>query len=108
MIQMLLLALVGLLAVAILAILILGYFWSRTEHGILDYKTAIVLRLRDLFSGEEVLTAARMREEAISRGRMLQGRPVPVAKVHKYHTPVITPALDPAHQCYVLSHVFCC
>jgi acetyl esterase len=87
MIQMIFLALVGVLAVAILAILILGYFWSRTEHGILDYKTAIVLKLRDVFSGEEVLDAARMREEAISRGRTLQGRPVPVAKVEEMTIP---------------------
>ncbi len=83
MIQMILLALLCVLAVGVAAILILGTFWSRTEHGILDYKTAIVLKLRDLFSGDQVLDAARMREEAISRGRLMQRKPVPVAKVEE-------------------------
>ena len=87
MIQKVLIALLGTLAVAIVAILILGYSWSRTEYGILDYKTAIVLKLRDAFSGDPVLTAAPMREEAIARGRILQGRPVPVAKVEEMTIP---------------------
>ena len=83
MIQMILLALLCVLSVGVAAILILGTFWSRTEHGILDYKTAIVLKLRDLFSGDQVLDATRMREEAISRGRLMQRKPVPVAKVEE-------------------------
>jgi len=87
MIQMIILALVGLLLVGVAAILILGYSWSRTEHGILDYKTAIVLKLRDAFSGDQVLTAARMREEAIARGRLMQKKPVPVAKVEEMTIP---------------------
>ena len=35
-------ALLGILAVSIASILVLGYAWSRTEHGILDYKTALL------------------------------------------------------------------
>jgi acetyl esterase len=87
MIQKILVALLGLLAVAVVAILILGFFWSRTEHGVLDYKTAIVLKLRDAFSGAEVLSATRMREEAIAREGMLRGRPVPVAKIEEMKIP---------------------
>ena len=64
MIKRILIALLGVLTAAIAAILILGYFWSRTEHGILDYKTAIVLELRDFLSGEEVLSAAAIRTAA--------------------------------------------
>jgi acetyl esterase len=83
MIKRILLFLLGVLAAAVVSILILGYFWSRTEHGVLDYKTAIVLGLRDLFSGEEVLTAARLREDAAARARMLQGRRVDIAKIEE-------------------------
>ena len=80
-------ALLGILAVAIASILVLGYAWSRTEHGVLDYETAIVLKLRDAFSGDPVLTAPRLREESIARARMLQGRPIPVAKIEETTIP---------------------
>jgi acetyl esterase len=87
MIKRISLALLGILAAAIASILVLGYAWSRTEHGILDYKTAIVLKLRDAFAGDPILTAPRLREEAIVRGRMLQGKPVPVAKIEEMMIP---------------------
>jgi acetyl esterase len=87
MIKRILISLLGVFAAAIASILILGYFWSRTEHGILDYRTAIVLELRDFFSGEEVLSAARLREEGIARARLLQGRPVDLAKVEEMKIP---------------------
>jgi len=87
MIKRIVVLLFGTLAVAIAAVLILGVFWSRTEHGPLDYKAAIALKLRAAFSGEEVLTPARMREEAISRARMLQSRPVALARVEEMKIP---------------------
>jgi acetyl esterase len=87
MIKKILSVLLGVLAVAVAAVLILGYFWSRTEHGVLDYKTAIVLKLRDAFSGDPVLTAPGMREEAIAREGLLRGRPVPVAKIEEMKIP---------------------
>jgi acetyl esterase len=87
MIKRILISLLGVLAAAIALLLILGYFWSRTEHGVLDYKTAIVLKLRDVFSGEDVLDAARLREEGIARAHLLQGRPVEIAKVGEMKIP---------------------
>ncbi len=87
MIKKVLLSLSALVAAAVAMVLVLGFSWSRTEHGVLDYKTAIALQLRDLFSGEEALTAARLREEGASRARMLQGRPAPVAKVEEMTIP---------------------
>ena len=87
MIKKILISLSVIVAAAIASVLILGYSWSRTEHGVLDYKTAIVLKLRDVFSGDEVLTAARLREEGATRARMLQGRPVDVAKVEEMKIP---------------------
>jgi acetyl esterase len=80
-------AVFGLLAVAIVSVLILGHFWSRTEHGNLDYKTAIALKLRDAFSEDQPLTPARMREEARARTRMLQGEPVAVARLEEMKIP---------------------
>jgi acetyl esterase len=87
MIKKILSVLLGVLAVAVAAILILGYFWSRTEHGVLDYKTAIVLKLRDAFSGDPVLDAERLRREIRNRARWLQGSPVAVAKIEEMKIP---------------------
>jgi acetyl esterase len=87
MMKKVLLALLLILATAVASVLVLGYFWSRTEHGILDYKTAIVLKLRDAFSGDPVLRAERMREEAVARGRILQGSPVDVARIEEMGIP---------------------
>jgi acetyl esterase len=87
MIKKVLLSLLGVLAAVVATILILGTFWSRTEHGLLDYKAAIALKLRDAFSGEAVLTATRLREEAITRARTLQGRPVAVARIEEMTIP---------------------
>ena len=87
MIKRIVVLLFGTLAIAIAAVLILGVFWSRTEHGHLDYEAAIALKLRAAFSGEEVLTPARMREEAISRARTLQSRPVGVARIEEMKIP---------------------
>jgi len=87
MIKRIVVLLFGTLAVAIASVLILGVSWSRTEYGPLDYKAAIALKLRDAFSGEEVLTPARLREEAISRARTLQGRPVAVARIEEMKIP---------------------
>jgi acetyl esterase len=87
MIKRVLIALLGILAVAIASVLILGYSWSRTEHGLLDYKAAIALKLRDAFSGDAVLTPARMRKEAIARTRILQGGPVPIAEIEEMEIP---------------------
>jgi acetyl esterase len=87
MIKNILIALLAVLVLAIASILVLGYFWSRTEHGILDYKAAIALKLRDAFSGNRVLSATVMREEAIARARLLQGRPADVARVDDLKIP---------------------
>jgi acetyl esterase len=87
MIGKLLVSLLGILAAAVAALLILGTFWTRTEHGALDYKAAIALKLRDTFSGEPVLTAPRLREEAITRARTLQGRSVDVARIEEMKIP---------------------
>ena len=87
MIKKTLIALLAILAAAVASVLILGVFWSRTEHGPLDYKTAIGLKLRDVFSGDQVLTAAQLREEAITRARMLQSRPVGVARIEEMKIP---------------------
>jgi acetyl esterase len=87
MIKRVLISLSLVVAAAIAVVLVLGISWSRTEHGVLDYKTAIVLELRDLVSGEEVLDAARLREEGKSRARWLQGSPAPVAKVEEMTIP---------------------
>lgn len=87
MIKKALVALLLILATAIASVLVLGYFWSRTEHGILDYKTAIVMKLRDAFSTHRAPTAERMREEAVSRARILQGTPVGVAKIEEMRIP---------------------
>jgi acetyl esterase len=82
-----LLALLLILATAVASVLVLGYFWSRTEHGILDFKTAIVLKLRDAFTGDPVLDAGRLRSEIRTRARWLQGSPVAVAKVEEMKIP---------------------
>ncbi len=87
MMKKVLVALLLILATAVASVLVLGTFWSRTEHGVLDYKTAIVLKLRDAFSGDPVLGAERMREEAVARGRILQGSPVEVAKIEEMGIP---------------------
>lgn len=87
MIKKILIALLAVLAAGAASLLILGYARSRTEHGRLDTKAAIVLELRDAFSGEPVLTAARLREEEISRGRFLQGARVPVASIEEMKIP---------------------
>jgi acetyl esterase len=87
MIKRILVVLLGVLAVAIASILVLGYSWSRTEHGILDYKAAIALKLRDAFSGDQAPTAPLMREEAVTRARILQGRPMGVAKIEEMRIP---------------------
>jgi acetyl esterase len=87
MIKKILISLLVVLAAVVVVILILGYSWAQTEHGTLDYKAAIALRLRGAFSGERVLTATRMREEAIARARMLQGRPVEVARIEEMKIP---------------------
>ena len=87
MIKRILVVLLGVLAVAIASILVLGYSWSRTEHGILDYKAAIALKLRDVFSGDQAPTAPLMREEAVTRARILQGRPMGVAKIEEMRIP---------------------
>ena len=87
MIKRIVVLLLGTLAVAIASVLILGVFWSRTEHGPLDYKAAIALKLRAAFAGEEVLTPGQMREEAISRARTLQGGPVALARVKEMKIP---------------------
>ncbi len=82
-----LVALLLILATAIASVLVLGYSWSRTEHGILDYETAILLELRDAFSEEPLLDAERLRSEIRSRARWLQGSPVAVAKVEEMKIP---------------------
>ncbi len=87
MIKRIFILLLGTLAAAVASVLILGYAWSRTEHGPLDYKTAIALKLRDVFSGDPVLNAAHLREEAIARARMLQSRPVGVARIEEMKIP---------------------
>jgi acetyl esterase len=87
MIKRIVIVLLGVLAAAIASVLMLGYSWSRTEHGPLDYKAAIALKLRGAFSGDQVLTPTRMREEAIARARMLQSRPVDVARVDEMRIP---------------------
>jgi acetyl esterase len=87
MIKKTLFSLLAVLAAVVVLILILGYSWSRTEHGILDYKAAIALRLRRAFTGEPVLTATRLREDAIARARTLQGRPVDVARIEEMRIP---------------------
>jgi acetyl esterase len=87
MVKTILVALFGCLAVAVASVLILGFFWSRTEHGILDYKTAIVLRLRDALSQDQPLTPVLMREESRARTRMLQGEPVAVARLEDRKIP---------------------
>lgn len=87
MIKTFLIAILAILAAAIASVLILGYSWSRTEHGPLDYKAAIALGLREAFSGDPVLTPARMREEAIARTRLLQGEPAPIAEIEEMKIP---------------------
>jgi acetyl esterase len=87
MIKKIVIVLLGVFAAAIASVLLLGYSWSRTEHGHLDYKAAIALKLRDVFSGNQVLTPAGMRAEAIARARMLQSRPVDVARVEEMKIP---------------------
>jgi len=87
MIKKTLIALLAILVAAVASVLILGVSWSRTEHGPLDYKTAIGLKLRDVFSGDQVLTAPRLREDAITRARMLQSRPVDVARIEEMKIP---------------------
>lgn len=87
MLKKVLIALSVVLTLPIAAVLVLGLSWSRTEHGVLDYRTAIILKLRDLLPGEEVLEAGRLREEGRSRARWLQGRPAPVAKVEEMAIP---------------------
>jgi len=87
MIKQTLISLLAVLASVVVLILILGYSWSRTEHGILDYRAAIMLRLYHGFSGEPVLTATQMREDAIGRARTLQGRPVEVARIEEMKIP---------------------
>jgi acetyl esterase len=72
---------------AIALVLVLGLSWSRTEHGVLDYETAIALEIRDLFGGDDVLDAARLREEGRSRARWLQGSPAPVARIEEMTIP---------------------
>jgi acetyl esterase len=87
MLKKILISFLGVLVAAVATILILGYSWSRTEHGILDYKAAIALKLRDTFSGEPVLAAAPMREEARTRARWLQSWPVAVARIDEMTIP---------------------
>ncbi len=87
MIKRVLVSLLGVVAVAIASILVLGHSWSRTEHGILDYKAAIALKLRDVFSRDQAPTALLMREESVTRARILQGRPMGVAKVEEMRIP---------------------
>jgi acetyl esterase len=82
-----LVGLLGFLAIAVAVILILGLSWSRTEYGILDYKTAIILKLRDAFTGDPALDADRLRSEIRSRARWLQGSPVAVAKIEEMKIP---------------------
>jgi len=72
-------ALFVLLVVA--AILIMGIFWSRTRHGKLDYKAAIILKLRGVFIGEDRLEPDIMRQESVSRSKSLQQKPGKVAEV---------------------------
>jgi acetyl esterase len=87
MFKKILISLLGVVIAVVATILILGYSWSRTEHGILDYKAAIALKLRDALSGESILAATRMRKEAGTRARWLQGRPAAVARVEEMTIP---------------------
>ena len=87
MLKKIVISLLGVVVAVVATILILGYSWSRTEHGVLDYKAAIALKLRDAFSREAEPTAARMREEGRTRARWLQGRPVQVAKIEEMRIP---------------------
>ena len=87
MIKKILIAFLGILAAGVAAVLILGYSWSRTEHGRLDTKAAIALGLRDAFSREPLLTAERLREEEGTRARFLQGARVPVASIEERKIP---------------------
>jgi acetyl esterase len=87
MIKRALISLLVLLAIGIASLLILGLSWSRTEHGILDYRAAIGLKLHHFFSGDPVLNAAQLREEAVVRARLLQGRSVAIAKIEEVEIP---------------------
>jgi acetyl esterase len=79
--------LLGLVAVAVGSVLIAGYLWSRTEHGTLDYKAAIALKLYDALADDGPLIPAKMREAADARMRMLQGGSVAIARVEDREIP---------------------
>lgn len=66
-------------------ILIMGIFWSRTEHGQLDYKAAIILKLRG--EGRERVTPKTMRRQGLVRAKFLQKRSEEMAKIQDITIP---------------------
>jgi len=58
----------------LIGILIMGIFWSRTQHGKLDYKAAIILKLRNFFIREEKFIPKIMRQEENARVNSLGRR----------------------------------
>ena len=69
------------LIVLVVSVFILGTIWQQTDHGTLDFKAAVILKIRNAFLKDEPLTPAKIRADANSRAKTLQGQPKAVAKI---------------------------
>ncbi len=78
MVKKVLVFILGGLVLSVTLILIMGIFWSQTEHGQLDYKAAVILKLRG--DGQKQLMPETIRREATLRARFLQKRAIEIAK----------------------------
>lgn len=79
MVKKVLIFILGGLVLSVTLILIMGIFWSRTEQGQLDYKAAVILKLRG--DGQKRLRPETIRREASLRARFLQKSAIEIAKI---------------------------
>lgn len=68
-------------------VFVLGSIWQRTEHGKLDFKAAIILKARNTFLKVGQFTPQKLRADAVSRAKTLQGSPEDVAKIEEMAIP---------------------
>jgi acetyl esterase len=63
------------LVLCLAALFVLGSVWQNTAHGKLDFKAALILKMRSVLTKNVPRTAAQMRSDESARGKSLQAAP---------------------------------
>ncbi|TAL33212.1 MAG: alpha/beta hydrolase [Spirochaetes bacterium] len=87
MIKRILVATAVLLTLVAVIVFFLGTHWQRTEFGKLDFKAAILLKMRSALQEKAAPKVARLRADEASRGKSLQEHPMAVARIRDMEMP---------------------